>query len=449
MTGDVISYASADPAKLAEAARRAEVRRLALLFGVVYFSQGVAQVSLLIHQPLNFYLRDGLGWGADRIAGFMWVVMIPWMLKPLYGLLSDFIPILGYRRKSYLLLMNGLAAGAFLWVWGVRDTTGLMVGLLLTGLGVATSDVVVDALMVESGQRTGRVKLFQGVQWTCINIAGIGSSFLGGYLCDRAGAHGAYRVAALISGGVAFAVALVGWFLVREPRAALDAGQLKATGRGVRAAFTSGVLWAVLGFLFLAELNPGMITPLYLFQKEKLGFGQTHIGQLNAYAFAGYAVGAVLFTLLLAPRLSTRSTIVVGLSALLVVKLALLGMRGPASAAAARFVYGIGFQMAILSLLSLAAEACPRRAEAFTFAAMMAVLNLGRQTGDYVGSRLYQDVFGQAFWPVVLVSCGATLGALLLVPLLPRVKPAGGEGDDPTSRDREGAVLLGTEETAP
>jgi hypothetical protein len=31
------------------------------------------------------------------------------MIKPLYGLLTDFIPLFGYRRKSYLLLMAGLA----------------------------------------------------------------------------------------------------------------------------------------------------------------------------------------------------------------------------------------------------------------------------------------------------------------------------------------------------
>src|SRR5690242_5479516 len=100
---------------------RSEVRRLAVLFGVVYFAQGICQVVCLLNQPLSYFLRKHLGYTADHIAAFRYALMIPWMIKPAYGLISDFIPLGGYRRKSYLLLMNLVAAGAFASVWGIRS----------------------------------------------------------------------------------------------------------------------------------------------------------------------------------------------------------------------------------------------------------------------------------------------------------------------------------------
>ncbi len=34
----------------------------------------------------------------------------PWVVKPLYGFLSDTVPIFGYRRRSYLIICGLLGA---------------------------------------------------------------------------------------------------------------------------------------------------------------------------------------------------------------------------------------------------------------------------------------------------------------------------------------------------
>lgn len=31
---------------------------------------------------------------------------LPWVIKPVYGLLSDAVPLLGYHRRSYLILFS-------------------------------------------------------------------------------------------------------------------------------------------------------------------------------------------------------------------------------------------------------------------------------------------------------------------------------------------------------
>lgn len=398
---------------------RSEVRRLATLFGVVYFAQGICQVVLLLNQPIKYYLRQHLNYTADQVAGFMYLAMIPWMIKPLYGLMSDFVPIAGYRRKSYLLIMNLLAAGAFCAAFGVTSPRLLTAALFTTAVGVACSDVVVDALMVESGQRTGHVKLFQGVQWTCISISGILSSLAGGYLCQVYPPDRAYRIAALICTTIAASVAIAAWFLVRESKSPLDLVQLKSTAAGVARAFRSLRLWLVVVYLMLAHFNPGLQTPLYLHQTETLGFSELTYGRLDAVTGIGYTVGAATFTLVIARKLSTRGGIIVGLVAISLGMLSYVAMRDIPTAIAASFLYGVGYMLSALAMLSLAAEACPKRAEGFTFAAIMSALNVAMQGADYVGSYLYEHVLHKKYWPLPVLAAGVTLIALMLVPLLP------------------------------
>jgi len=77
---------------------------LPLFFIVAYLAQGVAQQFGLIAQPLQNFLMKERGMDAAQTAAFLSVLMLPWVIKPLYGVLSDFVPLFGYRRKSYLCL---------------------------------------------------------------------------------------------------------------------------------------------------------------------------------------------------------------------------------------------------------------------------------------------------------------------------------------------------------
>lgn len=43
-----------------------------------------------------------------QVAVLVGLAGLPWVIKPLYGFISDSIPLFGYRRRSYLMLC-GLA----------------------------------------------------------------------------------------------------------------------------------------------------------------------------------------------------------------------------------------------------------------------------------------------------------------------------------------------------
>src|SRR6476660_1858949 len=82
-----------------------ETRRLAVLFAVVYFAQGM---YTLPDQTITIAFKDQ-GLTADQVASFFLLVAIPWFIKPVYGVGADFVPLFGRRRKSYLLLSSSLA----------------------------------------------------------------------------------------------------------------------------------------------------------------------------------------------------------------------------------------------------------------------------------------------------------------------------------------------------
>src|SRR5262252_2849580 len=81
-------------------------KRLAVLFAVVYFAQGMWGLPI---QPMTIVLKER-GLSSAQVADFMLLSTVPWLIKPAYGLLSDFVPIFGRRRKRYFLLTSALAS---------------------------------------------------------------------------------------------------------------------------------------------------------------------------------------------------------------------------------------------------------------------------------------------------------------------------------------------------
>src|SRR2546426_600491 len=73
-----------------------EGKRLAVLFAIVYFAQGMWYLPV---QVITISLKDS-GLSAGQVADFFAITIIPWLIKPVYGLISDFVPLFGYRWES-------------------------------------------------------------------------------------------------------------------------------------------------------------------------------------------------------------------------------------------------------------------------------------------------------------------------------------------------------------
>ncbi len=68
-------------------------------FAVVFVVEGIGQARVgILAQPLTHYLKQP-GWTPLQATAYLALLNFPWIIKPVFGLVSDFVPLLGYRRK--------------------------------------------------------------------------------------------------------------------------------------------------------------------------------------------------------------------------------------------------------------------------------------------------------------------------------------------------------------
>jgi MFS family permease len=394
-----------------------QIGRLMLFFALVYIVEGLGQTGGLIAQPLNYFLKQAYGWTPVQVTAWLTVLNLPWIIKPVYGIVSDFVPLFGYRRKAYLVLANAVAGAAYFSVTQVAQPGALLLLLLVTAYAMAISSTLCGAVLVENGQRLNRSDAFVNQQWLWFNVAAVMSAFLGGELVARLPPDGALHAAAAIIAFAPFAAIFGALFLIDETPSRLDFAELRKTFRGLLATFTHRELWLIGLFLFLYYLNPGFGLPLYYYMTDTLKFSQAYIGILGAINSIGWIVGALLYRKFLDGMTSRRLlnfSILIGT----VTTAAFLLLSNEVSAAIINFFSGMAGMVAFVATLTLAADFCPKRAEGFAFAALMSLLNLASAVSNNIGSFLYEHAFHNRLAPLIIVSAASTAVIFLFVPLL-------------------------------
>lgn len=385
-----------------------EARRLAVLFGVVYFAQGMWSLP---NQTITMIFKD-TGMSAGQVATFFVISTTPWLLKPVYGLLSDFVPLFGRRRTGYFVVSSGLAALAGFGVaFGGSASYWTLVTLVTAmGLGLAFTDVMTDALMVENGRPRGLTGAFQSVQWAAIYGAAVFVGVGGGYLAEHRNLTATFLVAAcfpLVS--LAMAVRFID-----EPPARADWTALREQARAVRAALASREVWLVAGFIFFWTFSPSFGPAFVFYQVDDLKFSQQFIGTLTALGSLGSVAGAAVYAPL-SRMMSLRRIINLSIGLGMLGTLIYLLYRGPVSGILIDITYGFLYMLTTLAFLDLAAKACPRHVEGTFFALLMSVFNLGQQASQWTGGHLYDYV---GFRRLVLIASAMTALTWLLVPLI-------------------------------
>jgi MFS family permease len=388
-----------------------------LFFGLVYVVEGIGQTGGLIAQPLNYYLKQIFGWTPVQVSAYLTILNLPWIIKPVYGIVSDFLPLFGYRRKAYLVLANAAAAVAYGLVTQITEPSQLIFVLLLTAYAMAISSTLCGAILVENGQRLGASDAFVNQQWLWFNIAALGSGFIGGQLVERLSPVTALHAAAAIIAVAPLAVVFAGWFLISEPKSRIDLPEMKKTFASLLAAFTLRQLWFVGAFLFLYYLSPGLGTPLYYHMTDELKFSQEYIGILGSISSAGWIVGALLYRRFL-KGITAKTLLNLSILFGTLTTAAFLFLWNEAAAAVINFFSGFAGMIAFVATLSLAADYCPQRAEGFAFAALMSITNFSAALSDNIGSFLYEHLFNRRLEPLILVSAAFTALAFAFVPML-------------------------------
>jgi BT1 family len=386
-------------------------------WGVVVTYLGWPQ--LLARLPLGLALKNDLHLPPERLAAFWAIATLPWYLKPLVGLVVDTTPLLGTRRRAYL--VAGALAGAASWLaFGLvpRAAAPLLAAALAVNLALVVVSASVGGLLVEVGQRHGATGRLSALRQLLVGGMNLVVGPLGGWLAGRTFGW-TVGLGALIVGSF-MPVALA---LAREPRVAAGA----RVGDNLRVVLRSRPTLLAAALLFLVAVAPGLQTPLLYYQQDVLHFDPLFMGELQTWAGAGVILGALAYGVLcrwVPLRVALPGGIVLGAASVL----AYLAYDSRATAIAIHFVTAIGGTLAVMPLYDVAARAAPRGSESAGYAFVLAMQTLATYAvSDVVGSYLYGRLhltFGHLVW----VDALATLAVLLFVPVLPRALLSEREG---------------------
>ncbi|CAI9771320.1 unnamed protein product [Fraxinus pennsylvanica] len=403
---------------------------------MVYFVQGVLGLSRL---AVNFYLKDDLHLDPAETAIISGVSSLPWLVKPLYGFISDSFPLFGYRRRSYLVLSGLLGALSWtLMATFVDSKYGVAFCILLGSLSVAFSDVVVDSMVVERarGESQSMSGSLQSLCWGSSAFGGIVSSYFSGSFVGAYGVRFVFGLTALLPLMTSAVAVLVKEQPVCGPGMGLNLMSSSDFVESAKHSITQ--LWDAVKqpnvflptlFIFLWQATPQSDSAMFYFTTNKLGFTPEFLGRVKFVTSVASLLGVGLYNGFL-KKVPLQSIFLVTTcigSALGMTQVLLvtglnrqLGISDEWFAIGDSLIITVLGQASFMPVLVLAAKICPQGMEATLFATLMSISNGGSVLGGLIGAGLTQ-VFGVTkdnFNNLVFLIVLCNLSSLLPLPLL-------------------------------
>lgn len=278
-----------------------EIRRLKWIFGTAYTVEGSNALSDI---PTLFFIKYALGMGDAGGQLFQSVKSTGWLLKPLWGFISDRFPIFGYHRKSWFVLMAGLgfvfwAAIGFFAFLRIRTPIVYLIGFNLVSITYAFVDVVSDALMVEHGRRLKRVGYFVNFEWTLLALSNAAVAFVSGWFEEQI-LHGdlAYWMIFMATGIFPLATVCVGIMNIPEKKGTQTRIAKSPTSTkppSPESARRDDVMVFLVLFIFMWNFSPsiGYIERSYLIDVR--GFSPTVFGTVFTLQALTFLVSIVAY----------------------------------------------------------------------------------------------------------------------------------------------------------
>ncbi|XP_047338621.1 probable folate-biopterin transporter 2 [Impatiens glandulifera] len=417
------------------------------VFGVVVvygISQGLG--GALLRVGTEFYMKDVQKVQPSEAQIYSGITNIPWIVKPIWGILTDVVPIFGYHRSPYFIFSGalGIISMLFLSMQKRLHLVMALVSLTASSAGAAIADVTVDACVA---QNSGALPLLAAdLQSLCALSSSIGSLLgfaFSGILVHLIGPKAVLGLLAIPSG----LVLSVG-ILLKEPYIP-NFGYRQVTRKFIDAAkdmwttLKCPEVWRPCIYMFISlalslNIHQGMFY-WYTDAKTGPGFSQETIGFIYSIGSVGSLLGAILYQYNLKDHsfrnLCFWTQLLFGLSGMLDLVLILrlnlkLGIPDYLFVVIDVSVSHLIGRLKWMPLLVLSSKLCPPGIEGTLFALLMSIDNAGLLTASWAGGvllhllKVTRDKFDH-LWLAVLVRNIMRLLPLCLLFLVP--------GGDPNS----------------
>ncbi|MBE9094174.1 folate/biopterin family MFS transporter [Tychonema sp. LEGE 07203] len=349
---------------------------------LIYFVQGILGLARL---AVSFFLKDELGMSPAEVSAMLGVVALPWIIKPVFGFMSDGLPIFGYRRRPYIVLSGLLGTSAWVSLATIVHTPLAATGAIaLSSLSLAVSDVIADSLIVERARKESVADAgsLQSLSWGASALGGLITAYLSGSLLQHLGTQTIF----LITASFPLIVSATAWLIHEEKvNKKSDFDTVKNQFKQLRQAVTQKTIWLPTAFLFLWQATPSSDSAFFFFTTNELGFQPEFLGRVRLVTSIASLLGIWLFQRYLKAipfrvifGWSTVIATALGMTTLLLVTHAnrALGIDDQWFSIGDSLILTVIGQIAYMPVLVLSARLCPPGVEATLFAVLMSVTNL-------------------------------------------------------------------------
>ena len=377
---------------------------LFFMFGGLYFVQGVIQAY-----QLNFFKPhlNSVGIEADRIATLAGLALVPFMLKWVFGIISDRFNLFGKGyRMPYMVVGLIISAFAFGSAFFIKpaDQFGAMTAIILIAVSAMTLfDATADALAVDITAPEDH-GIVQSVMTGGRAAGFIILSLAFGFIAERMGYSTIFLVMGII---ILFPLIMV--FQVKEPeqRAERKKFQWGAFKQLLRPIYLLYILFIVLAWTTFQGID-GLVT---LYMSSELHIGPAIIGRYGMLKGIGMVIGALILGWAINKfgiknaALSTVSMVTVG-------GFIFSKVTGINTILIVGVLWGVivAFHWTVYATYSM--DITDKRIAGSMFAILMTVGNIGIGAGEALATRFVDDIgFSAVFSTIALIN-------LALIPLL-------------------------------
>ncbi|XP_059642785.1 probable folate-biopterin transporter 2 [Cornus florida] len=415
------------------------------VFGVVVvygMSQGLG--GALIRVAMEYYMKDVQKVQPSESQVYSGITNFPWIIKPIWGLLTDVVPVFGHRRRPYFIFAGVLGVISMLFI-SMHEKLHIVLALLsLTAgsAGVAIADVTVDACVAQnSGTHPSLAADIQSLCALSSSLGALVGFFLSGIFVHLIGPKGVFGLLIIPFG----LILLVGTVLKEPHTPNFDYRQVNQKFLDAAKAMWTTLkfpnVWRPCVYMYSSialslNIHEGMF---YWYTDSKAGpsFSQEAVGYILSISSVGALLGAILYQnslknypfrdLLFWPQLISGMSGMLDL--MLVLRLNLkFGIPDYFFVVIDGSVGQLIGQLKWMPLLVLSSKLCPPGIEGTFFALLMSIDNFGILSSSWGGGFLLHilKVTRTRFdklWLAILVRNILRVAPLCLLFLVPRSDP--------------------------
>lgn len=397
--------------------------------GFAALGHGVVGSSMLAAQ---YALKDDFALGPAAMAFYLNFHFFGWILKPVWGAISDSCPICGRRRKPYFLLSASIGVVAFVSLGYAGTLWQFVILFTTTHLCMAVLSVIAQALIVErscgssdTSHTSFGFSSYFGIKQTAASLF----VYVAGWLLDQ---HPARKVLQL--GAVVYVPVLLVTPCLEE---APILSQISWSSQfGILADFCEDRYVRVM-LVFIVMMHgvgsPIDASAMFFFYTDTLNFSARFLGAVTVAGNVGSALGIVTYYSFLKhvpirpllAALTIGNAMVPAVSLIQVFRLnQSFGVDDHTFTLVNTFFIRLVAEMLFIAAIVLCAHLCAKSVESTSFALFISVSNFGHMLAGLssAGLTALLDITRDNLdnlWGLSLLCCISMLMALPLVPFLP------------------------------